>query len=100
MCGCSGWRRAPPGMQPKPKTVFPGEKGFRLLECLDIRYRNRGKSTGLHYDFTEDQQQYVDVRDLSGITKDSFRKVDDADTPAAGEGKGETPQLGGDSEGN
>jgi len=84
-------------MAPKPPVIFPGEKGFMLLECTAPKYRNRGKVTGCRYHFAQNERRYVDVRDMSGM-KGSFRKVSDADTPAAGEGKSQAPQLGGDSQ--
>lgn len=86
-------------MTPKPPP-FPGEKGFTLLECVAPKYRNRGKATGCHYAFVWGQRRYVDVRDLSGMNRDAFVKVDDANTSKAGKGPQEAPQLVGDSEGS
>lgn len=87
-------------MQPKPPQVFPGERGFALLECLAEGYSNRGAVTGCPYAFVQGQRRYVDVRDLSGMPRGAFVKVDDADTYEAGEGKGEASQLDGDSQGS
>jgi hypothetical protein len=79
-------------MAPRPPQVFPGEKGFALLECLaEEGYRNRGKVTGCRYIFAKGQRRYVDVRDLSGMPRGAFVKVDDADTSEASEGEGEAP---------
>jgi len=78
-------------MQPRPPEIFPGEKGFALLECAIVEYRNRGKATGCPYAFVRGQRRYVDLRDLSGMPRDAFVKVDDADTYETGEGESKTP---------
>ena len=87
---------APPNMQPKPPAVFPGERGFMLLECVVPELRNRGKTTGCRYTFAEGWRRYVDVRDMSGMDKTVLTKVDDA-TQHEADRPQETSELDGDS---
>lgn len=88
-------------MQPRPPEIFPGERGFALLECTaEEGYRNRGKTTGCRYEFAKGQRRYVDVRDLSGMSRDVFVKVGDADIDTPLPGAQEAPQLVGDSQGS
>lgn len=84
-------------MQPKPPVIFPGEKGFALLECAADSYESRGKATGCRYAFVEGQRRYVDVRDLSGMDRGSVRKARDGAGVVQEGGPQEAPQLVGDS---
>jgi hypothetical protein len=83
-------------MVPKP-LPFPGELGFVLLECTAEQYQNRGKVSGCHYRLAQGQRIYADVRDLSGMDRQAFEKVGDADSAEADQGPQESAKLDGDS---
>ena len=59
------------------REIFYGELGMVLLECIDVDgYQGQGAVTCTRYDVACGSKRYVDKRDMPGLPRDKFKRVE------------------------